>query len=350
MKNSFIALLLLVVLLNACTKEETQPTNNPPVNTLEGGWLVPVNKLILSQLPPDRIRSIDAPYFKPIAEGKLKANESVYIYRFGDSVKVYPLNVMGRHEIVNDRIGAHHFAITFCPRTGSALAWNRKINGTVSEFGVSGHLFNENLIPYDRNDTSYWSQMGLLGIKGNHSGIELENSQLLLTKAATAMAAFPDAMVLIDTSGQNCDSICNGSFKQGRDLGDPNEDGGIELPGGDLFGIIQRESALLFNYDNFGADIQLYYTNFKSAKVIVLGSEDLQFIVAFKDNTGDPDIKFTAVQNALPIAFEDNRANQYDLTGLAVSGPSAGKRFPAPVSYTAHSFAWDLFFNDLELY
>ena len=81
-----------------------------------------------------------------------------------------------------------------------------------------------------------------------------------------------------------------------------------------------------------------------------MGSKSLQFIVAFKDNSGDPNIQYSPVQNALPVVFEDSHGNRYDITGLIVSGPSVGKRLPAPISYSAHSFAWTLFFNDIELF
>jgi hypothetical protein len=342
------AVFLVAILLASCAKEDISRGNQTSGNELENGWKVPLNKLTLSHLPPDRIQSIDAPHFVSLEGSNLKSGENVYVYRYGDTVKVYPQNIMGVHEIVNDRIGDHYFTVSFCPLTGSALVWNREIRGEVTEFGVSGHLFNDNLIPYDRNDSSYWSQMNLLAIKGVHAGEELESGFLLLTTGSTIIKSFPTAMVLVDTSGHNCDSICGG-LKQGLDLGDPNEEV-IELPGGDLFGIIKGEVAMLFNYDNFGDAVKVYHSNFRASKVIVVGSESLQFIAAFRDNSGDPEIQYSPIQNELPLVFEDSHGNRYDMTGLAVSGPSAGKRLPVPVSYTAHSFAWNLFFNQIELF
>ncbi|MCF6171221.1 MAG: DUF3179 domain-containing protein [Bacteroidales bacterium] len=329
------------ILLTACSKEENTKNTNQPANSLESGWLVPVDELILSQLPPDRIKSIDAPYFEPLSNNNLKAGERVYVYRYGKTVKIYPERIMGGHEIVNDNIDDNYFAITFCPRTGSTIAWNREISGKVSEFGVSGHLFNENLIPYDRNNNSFWAQMRLQGIKGRHAGEQLESGILILTLGSTIKKAFPGALVLVDTSG---------GLKQGNEEGDPGS-GDEQLSGGDFFGIAEREAILLFNYDLFDDDIGLYHTNFRNSKVIVVGSEALQFIVAFRDNTGDPGIQFSPVQNALPVVMEDNNGNRYDMTGLIVSGPSEGKRLAAPkAAFTAHSFAWELLFNSIEVF
>ncbi len=347
MKNLkiFAFISLTAVLFSACSKENTTPSKSDPPNELESGWAVPLDQLILSQLPPDRIKSIDAPYFEPLGNNNLKSGEPVYLFRSGETVKVYPQRIMGMHEIVNDRVGEHFFAITFCPRTGSTIAWNRVIDGKVTEFGVSGHLFNENLIPYDRNENSFWSQMRLEGIKGGHVGDRLESGTLILTTGSTIYKAFPDALVLVDTSGQRCDTC---SFKQSRDLGDPGG-GSINLLGGDYFGMVKDGSALLFNYEVFDDPVKVYQTNFRGPKIVV-GSEALQFIVAFRDNTGDTEREFSAVQNALPVVMKDNTGNEYDLTGLVVSGPDKGKRLPAPDSYTAHSFAWELIFNDLEVF
>lgn len=255
---------------------------------------------------------------------------------------------MGMHEIVNDQIGDHYFAVTFCPLTGSAIAWNRRINGRVSEFGVSGHLFNENLIPYDRNDSSFWSQMHLEGIKGRNAGQQLDNEFLLISTGKTIRTALPNALVLVDTTAHNCDSIC-GDFKQGDEFGEPGEND-IDLPNGDLFGIVSRGSVLLINFESFDETIKLYHSSFGGNKLIIAGSKHLQFITAYTDNTGDPNIQFFPVQNALPIIFKDIYGNHYDITGLIVSGPEKGNRLPSPIAYSANSFAWNLLFNNIELF
>ena len=70
-----------------------------------------------------------------------------------------PHNVMYRHEIVNLNRDDVQIAVTYCPLTGSALAFDRElVDGR--EFGVSGLLYQANLIMYDRNvDDSLWPQM-----------------------------------------------------------------------------------------------------------------------------------------------------------------------------------------------
>ena len=70
-----------------------------------------------------------------------------------------PHNVMYRHEIVNLNRDDVQIAVTYCPLTGSALTFDRElVDG--AEFGVSGLLYQANLIMYDRTaDYSLWPQM-----------------------------------------------------------------------------------------------------------------------------------------------------------------------------------------------
>lgn len=41
------------------------------------------------------------------------------------------------HEIVNDNIGGTPISVTFCPLCGSALAFERTVDGVITEFDVS---------------------------------------------------------------------------------------------------------------------------------------------------------------------------------------------------------------------
>lgn len=358
MNKVLIYILLTGTLYFGCTKENVFNPGNVVTSELEKGWLVPLDQLVLSELPADRIESIDSPYFEEIDNTIIGTNEIMYAYRFGDTVKLYPESIIGGHEIVNDKIGNHYFAITYCPLTGSALAWDREIAGNITEFGVSGHLYNENLIPYDRSGISYWSQMKLQSIKGNSAGDELNSYLLLKLTGDVATRSFSNALVLVDTSGHSCnDSICGG-LKGQLDFGNPSDNDDFVLPSrGDYFGIVNvgivngGVGALLFNYDNFIDSISMHHTNFHNSEVIILGSNSLQFIVAFTNNTKYPSSDFNVVQNSLPVVLSDKAGNKYDITGKVVSGPSIGNRLPSPISYTAHSFAWELLFgNQIEIF
>ncbi|MCH7935004.1 MAG: DUF3179 domain-containing protein, partial [Gemmatimonadetes bacterium] len=72
-----------------------------------------------------------------------------------------PHNILWWHEIVN--LTDSNLAVTYCPLTGSSMVFHRAaVDG--ANFGVSGLLFNNNLIMFDRKEflgepTTLWPQM-----------------------------------------------------------------------------------------------------------------------------------------------------------------------------------------------
>ena len=84
-----------------------------------------------------------------------------------------PHNVLWFHEIVNLEVGGESLAVTYCPLTGSSLAFARGRVDNVT-FGVSGLLYQNNLVLYDRNDpSSRWSQIFAEARCGPRSGTPL---------------------------------------------------------------------------------------------------------------------------------------------------------------------------------
>ena len=77
---------------------------------------------------------------------------------FDDDQRFYPYAILNWHEIVNDEIAGEYVAVTFCPLCGSAIVFDRRIDGEVYSFGVSGKLYQSNLLMYDDKTESLWSQ------------------------------------------------------------------------------------------------------------------------------------------------------------------------------------------------
>ncbi len=346
MKNITIVLILIII-LTGCGKDKVF---SPSKNVSKGNdWLVSTDDLLISDFGKDRIQSIDSPHFVDVLNAELTNNNIVYAFRFKDVIKVYPQRILERHEIVNDNIEDYYYVVTYCPLTGSAIAWNRTIDDTITEFGVSGHLYNENLIPYDRNSNSYWSQMKLSGIRGYYGGTSLTESLLVKSNWETIRTAFPNSRVLVDTSGHICnDSVCitNCLFKnQGvgsTETGEPLSGSYFGITNNSI--IVGGNLALLFNYETFLDSGQIIKTRFINKDVIVYGNKVYELIIAF--NIGNHEAThFYPVYNNLPVIFRDNLGNSFDLTGLIVDGPKKGTQLKSPISYWANSIAWKAFFN-----
>jgi hypothetical protein len=76
--------------------------------------------------------------------------------------RAYPHNIGWWHEIVNDRVSGHPVSVTFCPLTGTGLVFDGKRDRRRRmELGVSGLLYNTNLVMFDREDESLYPQIYL---------------------------------------------------------------------------------------------------------------------------------------------------------------------------------------------
>jgi hypothetical protein len=104
----------------------------------------------------------------------LKSSDKVIGIFMDGTAKAYPINILNYHEIVNDSIGSKSYAVTFCPLCGSGITFSSLVKGKNLTFGVSGLLFNSDVLMYDKQTESLWSQLEILSVTGKYSGSELE--------------------------------------------------------------------------------------------------------------------------------------------------------------------------------
>ena len=148
------------------------------IQVLEDGtrYLIHPSKLLRGGPPPDGIPSVDNPRYISVCEADswLSDDELVVLIERNGVTRIYPLQVLVWHEIVNDTIANEPILVTYCPLCGSVIAFVREINGEAVEFGTSGKLYNSNLIMYDRMTETYWSQIGGRAVIGELTGHRLE--------------------------------------------------------------------------------------------------------------------------------------------------------------------------------
>ncbi|MGR3461460.1 MAG: DUF3179 domain-containing protein [Roseovarius sp.] len=133
------------------------------------------SEIISGGPPKDGIPAIDDPQFLRANEARgLKAREPVITVEIdGVEPRAYPIRYLMWHEIVNDTVSGVPLAVTYCPLCNSGMVFDRRVNGRVLSFGVSGKLRKSNLVMYDRQTQSWWQQAIGEGIVGEMSGVEL---------------------------------------------------------------------------------------------------------------------------------------------------------------------------------
>jgi hypothetical protein len=122
----------------------------------------------------------------------------------GDT-RAYPVQILTWHEIVNDVVAGRPVVVTYCPLCNSALAFERTVGERVLGFGTSGRLYLSNLVMYDRQTESLWSQADGRAVAGVLTGAELTRLPVALLPWAQFRDGFPDAVVLSRDAGVSRD-------------------------------------------------------------------------------------------------------------------------------------------------
>lgn len=151
----------------------------------------------------DGIPAISNPKFTNTTEAKkwLKDDADGILVTVGKTTRFYPYNILVWHEIVNDAIEKTPVVVTFCPLCGSAIVFDATIDGKQEEFGVSGKLYESNLLMYDKTTESLWSQIIGEAVVGDRTGekLSLYPSQVMSFKQAKEK--YPNMEVLSKETG-----------------------------------------------------------------------------------------------------------------------------------------------------
>jgi len=154
---------------------------------------------ILSGGPPkDGIPAIDDPQFIAAAdETRIGPREPVIAVELDGAVpRAYPIRYLTWHEIVNDTVAGVPVAVTFCPLCNSGMVFDRRVDGELRSFGVSGKLRKSDMVMYDRETESWWQQAVGRGIVGHHTGDELAELPTWMESWAEFTARNPDGLVM----------------------------------------------------------------------------------------------------------------------------------------------------------
>ena len=158
---------------------------------------------IMSGGPPkDGIPALASVEFKPVSENDIPLREPVIALEIaGETPRAYPLRYLTWHEIANDVVGDVPVAVTFCPLCNSGIVFDRRVNGEVLDFGVSGKLRNSDMIMFDRQTESWWQQFTGEVIVGEQLG----NTLLKIVSWTESLEEFtqrnPEGLIMAEPQG-----------------------------------------------------------------------------------------------------------------------------------------------------
>lgn len=186
--------------------ERTPPTFDTRIS------LIPVNEIRSGGPPKDGIPAISQPKFLPTSRASyLRPDDRVIGVALGQEARAYPLRILNYHEIVNDRLGETPLAITYCPLCDSSIVFDRRTPLGEFEFGVSGLLYNSNVLLYNRTSTteSLWSQLQATGVTGPAAGKALKALPFEVTSWQDWSTRHPETTVVSDQTGHPRDYNSN---------------------------------------------------------------------------------------------------------------------------------------------
>ena len=151
--------------------------------------------------PKDGIPAIDSPEFVTAQQvSDIGDKEPVIYVRSRGELRAYPFRILIWHEIVNDELNGLPVTVTYCPLCNAAVVFDRRVNGEILDFGVSGKLRFSDMIMYDRQTESWWQQFNGRGIIGEMTGVELKRLPARIIPFSQFKSRYPDGKVLISAS------------------------------------------------------------------------------------------------------------------------------------------------------
>ena len=358
MKRSiFFGVLFSSMLLWGCEEEPGGKGGTfTPGTGGQDGWSIPLDEVFDGGPGKDGIPALTEPEFiSAEAADYLSDDELVIGFVYGDEARAYPHQILDWHEIINDQVGEVNIALTYCPLTGTGIGWNREIDGEVTTFGVSGLLYNSNLIPYDRKTDSNWSQIRLDCVNGKLRGKVAETFPLVETTWKTWKEMYPSTTVISQETGHNRNygRYPYGDYRTAHNyliFPVANEDD--RFPNKErVLGILHSGSVHVYSFSSLGDKVSVILDELNGQNLVVVGNQEDNFMVAFISDPGDGStLSFSPVQGQYPVVMTDGEGNLWDVNGRAVSGPRKDTRLEAPPSFIGYWFSFAAFYPDLTIY
>lgn len=180
--------------------EETYADEEFQMNNME----IPSWEVVAGGPGKDGIPALTDPAFVDAKKDKWLEKEDLVIgITIDGESKAYPIRIMNYHEVVNDDFGGRSVAITYSPLCGSAMAYRTEDKHSEWELAVSGLLYNNNALYFDRQTESLWSQVLGRAVSGQAAGAELELLPTTLTTWEDWKDKHPETTVLSKETGFN---------------------------------------------------------------------------------------------------------------------------------------------------
>ncbi len=280
----------------------------------------------------DGITALTQPRFIPAAAADyMEEDDRVLGITLGGKSRAYPLRILVNHEVVNDTLGGRSALVTFCPECGTGIAFDPTINGKALEFGVSGTLYQRNLLMYDRgSDTpSLWLQASGEAVVGPKTGISLDRVPIAQALWREWKVAHPNTTVLSKETGHNYSYI-------------PYPDLLDRIPK-QILGVIVGDEQKAYFFKDL-RQMQVINDVIDGVPIVLIASPDSNAVRVYKRKNYQFEGTFEQVR--------DTRSRTvWELSEEMLLNPKTGESLErVPDVFVSYAGAWARFFPDTLIY
>lgn len=323
---------------------------------------------VLSGGPPkDGIPSVANPAMESIDDARewLVDRSPVIAVEIDGEARAYPQAILMWHEIANDEIAGVPIAVTFCPLCNSSITYDRRVNGEVLDFGVSGLLRNSDMIMFDRQTESWWQQLTGIGLVGDYAETVLEFVPSQVISFGQFAERYPDGWVMSRDTGHNRDYGRNPY--QGYDSGRPFLfDGEIDdrldsavahvlatdindMPKAYPFDLI-REDGVINDTIGESSIVIFYQSGVASAlgDAVIDNARDIGTAGMYDAMVEGQALTFTANEDG--TFTDDQTESVWNAFGEAIEGELVGTELEWIHAFPHFWFAWAAFHPETEVY
>ena len=333
----------------------------------------PLHRIISGGVPMDGIPALTDPVFVGSAAadaGYLLDSDQVLGVSINGEAKAYPHNIGWWHEIVNDVIGEIPIVVTFCPLTGTGLVFEGtgdRSNDRLT-MGVSGLLFNNNLIMYDRRDNlTLYPQMIHKGVDGPGTNETLTLLPVVETTWGYWKRLYPGTTV-VSGNGPGSYGLNRyrlypyGNYSSPATAPayfvfpalDENPTSQLYSPKHLTLGVRFREHARAYPFPALGQRTAVVNDVVAARNILVVWYAREQLAVPFSRDHQGKTLTFeqvTSTDSAYPFMLKDRETGStWNLKGQAVSGELENTRLRQVPAHNAFWFAWATFWHKTEVY
>ena len=333
----------------------------------EGGIFgsFPINQIVSGGPPKDGIPALTNPYFTSSTPTWLSPDDFILGFVWNGEAKAYPHNIGWWHEIINDVVGELPITITFCPLTGTGLAFSAaNAYGEQFELGVSGLLYNTNLIMFDRRDRdTLYPQMYFTGISGPRKTESLRLLPIVETTWRMWKQLYPNSTVISQGTYNQSQYVQYPYFNYRTDNEfflfpvspslslNSNSYSTLFDAKDRVLGLRIDGSAKAYPFVSMGEQAVIN-DDVDGYEVLILWSKDGQLAIPYERTVDGQLLSFDMFDDSVtPFTIQDRETGTiWNVIGEAISGELQGATLRQIPAHNSMWFAWVTFWRETEVW